>query len=116
MVIEAIRRRVGLRARQVKYTNKSREQPVPFELTPEFATLLWKSQEGRCAYCNVPLSTDPGLPSTLSLDQLHPGMGYVATNVKWSCFSCNHAKHTFSAQAHMDHLRLQREHACIVDF
>ena len=110
LILDVIKRRVGLRARQVKYTNKSRQVPVPFELTPGFAERLWILQEGRCAYCNVPMTTNPGFPSTLSLDQVHPGMGYTSSNVKWACFSCNHAKHSFSVDQHMEHLRLQREH------
>lgn len=61
---------------------------------------LWEQQEGRCAYCNVEMTTSAGgrEPTTVSLDRVDPSLPYYIENVVLACWSCNAAKGEASYQ------------------
>ena len=49
---------------------------------------IWDTQEGKCYYSGVPMSTAPGLWH-VSLERLEPAQGYVLENVVLVCLVCN---------------------------
>lgn len=70
---------------------------VPFDLTPEFLIKLWKSQNGKCYYSNLPMVShgrDFGWQrwNSPSLDRKDPDIGYTKNNVVWCCFGINSFK------------------------
>lgn len=96
-----IRRRIG--------TIKSRAEKrnLDFDLDIEYLVDLWKKQNGRCFYSNIPMNNSmkkDGFQSWdgPSLDRIETTNGYVKGNVVWCTFGINSFKQSLSLQSFED--------------
>lgn len=81
----------GNRKRQMASGTRPRWERV--DLTPEFLRELYASQDGKCAYFNVPLLLDGGTGlRSITLDRLNCERGYVQGNVVLACRAANLAR------------------------
>jgi hypothetical protein len=66
-------------------------QPAP-DIDREYLYQLYKDQGGKCALSGVPLKVEKGSVACLSLDKIHPNLGYIKGNVQWLAWAVNRAK------------------------
>lgn len=75
---------------------RAREHSIPIDDDLlEQVIALWHSQSGRCAYSGIDMVADPSEvrnPLSVSIDQIHPGGGYVSGNVHLVCMRVNLGK------------------------
>lgn len=93
------RKKATLRGRmsQLLSAAKSRasRSGIPFDLTEDYLTELWETQNGKCAVSDLPFSQrkskwfrDPYNPS---LDKINPQLGYVEGNIRFVLEAVNAA-------------------------
>lgn len=69
-------------------------RPKGFELTGAFLDRLWAAQEGKCAYCALPLGDDPDNFVLEHMTPISRGGFNRPDNVCWACNDCNRRKYT----------------------
>lgn len=74
-------------------------QPIPFEITIEYAWALFEKQGGVCALSGLPIwfrhTTTVYSSQTASLDRIDSSKGYVEGNVQWVHKDINRMKNSF---------------------
>lgn len=80
------------------YLNKSFTRDKQTNLTENYLSELWKTQDEKCALSNVPIHLKNGKHklNTASLDRIDSSIGYVEGNVQFVSYGVNLAKNTFS--------------------
>jgi hypothetical protein len=99
--VKAIFNMVGASGRVYEYAQPARM--VTIEKSDLLLILigLWTRQDGRCAYCQIPLETS-GL-AQVSVDRIHnENREHGRHNVHVTCLECNRGKHTASHQEMLD--------------
>lgn len=92
----------------------AKNKHIQFDLTLDYVQSLWKNQNGKCAYTQIPMllfsTTNQRTfkPSAASLDRIDATKGYVSGNVRFVCLSINYAKNRFSEQDFLDFLKVLR--------
>jgi hypothetical protein len=71
-----------------------------FDLTPQFLSEMYHTQDGRCAYTGIPLRLDSTetQPDSLSVDKLNSRKGYTTNNVILCSAFANSLKGTKSRE------------------
>jgi len=75
-------------AQATKRRNK-RGRDMSYDLTIRDLLELWRSQQGRCAYTRVPMSTRANTPCKCSPERIRNDIGYVTGNVVLVITECN---------------------------
>lgn len=82
-----------------KHTAKTKN--IDFNLDLDFLKNLWKKQNGKCPYTNIPMiladtpiSKNRSLKAA-SLDRIDSSQGYIKDNVEFVCRFVNLGKNTF---------------------
>jgi 5-methylcytosine-specific restriction endonuclease McrA len=73
---------------------RARKLGVGGDITPADIEVMWTAQDGRCFYCREMLAKGYHLDHKVPLSR---GGGHVPENGCLSCASCNHRKHTLTA-------------------
>ena len=63
-----------------------------FSIDLEHLLLLWKNQNGLCAYSKLPLTIEANQQNIVSLDRIDSSKGYVVGNVQLVCRAINEMK------------------------
>ena len=74
-------------------------------LTLEDVKSQWATQEGRCWYSGVEMTTDVGFPTKVTLDRLDSSKGYTAENVVLCTITTNLMKKDMSVEIFRDWIR-----------
>ena len=70
----------------------ARAKGLTHTITVDFLKDLWEEQRGRCALTGVKLGFIGSGWTAASLDRINPNLGYVPSNVQWTCWRPNEAK------------------------
>jgi hypothetical protein len=98
LLMSAIRARV----QNAKGNSKRLKHPIPVSVTAEYLYELFKQQEGKCALSGVDLKIEVGAVTCLSLDKIHPELGYIEGNVQWVAWAVNRAKGDMETDVFLD--------------
>ncbi len=78
---------------------------LPFDLDIEYLVKLWEDNEGCCVLTGIPFDlrsnrivTNQINPNTVSLDRIHPKLGYVKGNVRLITYHMNVALADFGIE------------------
>jgi hypothetical protein len=74
---------------------RARDVGLPYDLTTDYAKLLWRQQGGRCFWTGREMDFFVGEarhPMRPSIDKLVPALGYVKGNIVWSSNFANRAR------------------------
>ena len=71
--------------------DRARKAGLPCDVTVQYLTGLWREQEGRCALSGLQMTWRQGklLHTSISVDRIVAGLGYVKGNVRLVCFAFN---------------------------
>lgn len=78
-----------------RIVNNVRQRSIRITVSIEELDNLWKSQNGRCALSDLPISFDE---KTASLDRIKNDIGYVSGNIQWVHKDINKIKTTLSQE------------------
>lgn len=77
---------------------RAKEKGLPFDITREYLQSLYGENDGYCPVLKVPITAD----NPLSIDRIHPHLGYVRENIRLISFRAN----TLKNNATVEELRL----------
>lgn len=89
------------RLQHAKTRTKQYNLPA-MDIDRDYLYQLFKNQEGLCALTGVPLKVEKKAITCLSLDQIHPSLGYVKGNVQWVAWAANRAKGDMDQEVFID--------------
>jgi hypothetical protein len=82
------------------------------DLTLEYLSDLWNSQQGICPYTKIKMSIEKSTVKSnkltlkhASLDRIDSSLGYIQGNVEFVCLFINYAKNTHSKQDVLDFIK-----------
>jgi len=88
-------RRTYLGTVQAKYhgsKRNARAKGYTHTITLDFLKDMWASQRGKCALTGVDMGFVGSGWNSASIDRINPKLGYVPSNVQWTCWRPNEAK------------------------
>lgn len=88
-----------INARWLNAKERATRKNIPFDITKEDLTRLWKCQEGKCAISGIDMTheVDKGRVFTnISVDQINPSEGYTTNNIQLVCMGVNQMKSDMS--------------------
>ena len=82
---------IGFRRLITQLRSNARRRKIECTLTAHDLEMMWKGQQGRCYWLNMPitLDADAPYPTRASLDRINPNGGYTNGNVVWSSMLAN---------------------------
>ena len=86
----------NIQSRLKNLCTKAKLRTKEFSLTPDDLSVIWKKQEGRCAYTKLPLLATANQFNTLSLDRIDSNVGYVVDNIQLVCAAINKMKQEYT--------------------
>jgi hypothetical protein len=84
------------------YIRNTKRRLQPFDLTLEYLAELWKTQNGLCAYTNIPLQLSnhkkqvKDIRYAASIDRIDSTKGYIQGNVQFVSIAINYMKSTLT--------------------
>ena len=82
---------------QLKYSRKTKNPELKWEIEVEDLLNLWVTQEGRCALSNIYMTwakDGSGRKElNISIDRIDPNIGYIPSNMQLVCGRVNILKH-----------------------
>eukprot|EP00397_Hematodinium_sp_SG-2012_P046885 GEMP01053119.1.p1 GENE.GEMP01053119.1~~GEMP01053119.1.p1 ORF type:complete len:448 (+),score=23.83 GEMP01053119.1:71-1414(+) len=94
-----------LHAAKARAVNRStmpgREEAGRFELDLDFLFNLWLKQQGRCAYSGLVMNVEPHTAWRFSLERRNNRLGYIPSNVVFSCAEFNISDRAIQATYHV---------------
>jgi hypothetical protein len=80
-----------LKCRYARANAKRRN--LPYEISTDDLIEVYKTQRGRCAITNLPMTHSSDNPDfSASIDRIDNDRGYIVTNVQLVCWRCNQMK------------------------
>lgn len=87
---------------------KGRVDAGVFELSLDDVEGLWKKQDGKCYYSNIPMNYDQ-YNWRVSLERLNPNQGYIKDNVVLTCIEFNSTSIQWSIEKVKNMLNLRKQ-------
>lgn len=90
---------------------RAKNKKMCFDLDEEYINELFKKQNGRCIYTNVPIKlTDDGVGELFSIDRMDSSKGYVKGNVVLTTGFVNKMKSNYKLSEFLNIIKLIYEH------
>ena len=74
----------------------SKERKCPFSITKEDIIAQYKTQNGKCYYSGIPMSSLSKTHTKMSLDRKNSALGYTKENIVLCCWQVNNMKKNYS--------------------
>ncbi len=82
--------------------NSARKRKQEFTITAEDLKKAWELQGGVCAYTGIPMTTQPNLPHSVSVERVDNDVGYTEPNTILVCRAINAMKSDLDAKLFYD--------------
>jgi len=106
----------NLRSREKKYSSfdgristflrccaqSAKKRGQEFSLTADDLKKAWEMQHGLCAYTGIPMTTQPNLPYSVSVERVDNEIGYTESNTILVCKAINAMKSDLDAKLFYD--------------
>ena len=87
---------------QLKYSRKKKSPEMEWTIEPKNLIEIWTKQKGRCALSGMLMTyakDGAGRKEfNISIDRIHPHMGYIANNMQLVCHRVNIIKHNLTEE------------------